>query len=147
MADEGDSLTKFFSRAALATDEAEPPETGHDGLALADLHAAAAPRPAFRNLTRLHLVLRGGTVHTFQYAWLDAESTFDGRSFVLHFGGSRPQRVTVRGHGPRFWAAYDYVTLHRWPYLREATGSLPGAAGGDLVITGIAIEDEPGDGT
>lgn len=26
------------------------------------------------------------------------------------------------------------VTLHRWPYLREATGSMPGAGAGDETV-------------
>jgi hypothetical protein len=26
----------------------------------------------------------------------------------------------VKGRGKGFWKAYDYVTLFRWPYIREA---------------------------
>ena len=48
----------------------------------------------------------------------------------------------MKGHGPKFWAIYDYITLNRWAYLREATGSMAGfAADGETVLTEIKIAD------
>jgi hypothetical protein len=47
-----------------------------------------------------------------------------------------------KGHRPKFWAIYDYCSLHRCPYLREATGSMPElAADGETVLTEIKITD------
>ena len=98
--------------------------------------------PANRNLTRIHIVDKAGRVRSFQYNHLDVESTCEGGTFTLTFAGTKHWRVTVKGHGKMFWAVYDYITLHRWPCLREASGSMPGAnADAEAVFTEIKIVD------
>jgi hypothetical protein len=122
--------------AALPPDGPEP-----DALTIAQMDGDyAGMRPATRNLTRLHVVLKDGKVRSFQYHFLDVESTFDGGAFILLFAGTKHWQITVKGHGPKFWAIYDSCTLHRWPYLREATMSMPGADG-ETVLTEIKIQD------
>ncbi|MGL4555767.1 MAG: hypothetical protein ACRC33_31755 [Gemmataceae bacterium] len=144
MADANDSLTQLRRGLLPLAPPAAPPGDGteSDALSVAGMDGRYATlRPANRNLTRLHVVKRDGKVFTFQYAFLDAASTFDGRAFTLLFAGARHWRVTVTGHGPSFWRAYDLVTLHRWPYLREATGSLPGADGEETAFLTIDVQD------
>jgi hypothetical protein len=78
----------------------------------------ASVRAANKNLTRLHIIDTAGKVRTFQYHFLDVDSTFDGGTFTLVFVGERKHwEVVVRGYGPKFWSVYDYITLHRLPYL------------------------------
>lgn len=98
-------------------------------------------RPANRSLTRLHIALKDGTIESFQYHYLDAKSTFNGHTFVLLFSGARHWQVTVHGHGKNFWMAYDLITLHKLTHIKEATGSMPSAQDGDLVITKVEISD------
>ncbi len=116
------------------------PSDDTDAITFADMNGTAM-RPANKNLTRLHIVTKDGKVRSFQYHYLDVESRFDGDTFTLLFVGSKHWQVTVKGRGKRFWAVYDYITLHRWPYLREETGSMPGAAEGEAVFTSIDIKD------
>lgn len=143
MPESNDSLSKILSRAnpvAASKNGDTPPADDGDALTLADMNGKTM-RPANKNLTRLHVVDRQGKVRSFQYAHLDVESRFDGDTFILLFAGTKHYQVTVTGHGKRFWAAYDYCTLHRWPYLREAAGSMPEANEGDAVFTKIEIKD------
>ena len=58
------------------------------------------------------------------------------------FAGTKHWQVMVKGHGPKFSAILDYISLHRWTHLREATGSMPRAGGdGETVLTEIKIVD------
>jgi hypothetical protein len=121
---------------SAASDEAEP-----DCLTISQMDGQyASMRPTNKNLTRMHVVKKDGKVHSYQYHFLDAESTFDGGTFTLLFAGVKHWQIRVRGHGPNFWSVYDYISLHRWPYLREATGSMPGVDG-ETVFTSIEITD------
>ena len=87
-----------------------PPAEEADGLTIAQMDGRySSLRPENKKLTRLHVIDRSGHVRTFQYAHLDAESTFDGNTFTLVFAGTRRWRVTVTGHGPLFWAAYGLL--------------------------------------
>ena len=95
--------------------------------------------PANKPLTRLHVILKDGRVRSYQFHFLDAESTFDGNSFKLLFAGVKHWEVTVKGRGPQFWRIYDLVTLHRLPYLREAIRDFAGAD--ETVLTEIIIRD------
>jgi hypothetical protein len=99
-------------------------------------------RPANKTLTRVHVILKDGKVRSYQYVFLDALSTYDGNSFTLLFAGVKHWSVTVKGHGPNLWRVYDLCTLHRLPYLREASGSMPGLGDdGETVLTEIKIAD------
>jgi hypothetical protein len=81
-------------------------------------------------------------VRTFEYDHLDVEHRFSGGKFSLVFAGTKHWRIDVEGHGD-LWKIFDYCTLRRWPYLREATGSMPGAgrSDGETVLTKIEIHD------
>jgi hypothetical protein len=69
-------------------------------------------------------------------------STCDGKEFVFVFAGTKHYEVTVRGHGPRYWAIYDYISTHRWPYLREATGNESRFSDAEeTVLTSIVVKD------
>lgn len=121
----------------------KPPEGDSETLTLADLSSSAALRPANRQLTRLHVLKADGKVHSFIYNHLDSNTVFDGDHFTLLFVGAKHWEVKVKGHGPKLWTIYDYITLFRWPFLREETGSMPGAGKGDdeTVFVEITIKD------
>ncbi len=58
------------------------------------------------------------------------------------FAGVKHWRVEVSGHGPDLWRVYDLVTLHRLPYLREASGGMAGVGrDGETVLAEILITD------
>jgi hypothetical protein len=116
-------MIRSLGARSPATPEVEPPLAEEDeGMTIGQMDGRYSTlRPANKPLTRLHVIDRSGRVRTFQYSHLDAESSFDGDTFTLVFAGTRRWRVAVSGHGKLFWAVYDYCTLHRWPYLREAT--------------------------
>lgn len=151
MADSSDSaLKKILSggtdflkgpSAAPAPDAAQDDEV--DGLSIAQMNGDySSMRPANKTLTRLHVIKRDGKVVTFQFHYLDAQSTYEGGAFKLLFVGAKLWEVAVKGHGPNFWRIYDLCTLHRWAYLREATGSMPGVGGDEeTVLTEIKITD------
>jgi hypothetical protein len=83
-----------------ASDEAEP-----ESLSISQMDGIyASMPPANKNLTRLHVVKKDGKVHSYQYHFLDAESSFDGGTFTLLFAGVKHWQVEVRGHGPKFWS-------------------------------------------
>ncbi len=136
-----DSLSNILSRTATvgtpSNGHAAPPEES-DALTLAEM-SGTAMRPANKNLTRLHVIKKDGKVFTFQYHFLDARSTFEGGAFTLLFCGAKHWELTVKGHGPKFWMVYDFLTLHRWPYLREAVRDM--ADEGETVFTSIEIKD------
>jgi hypothetical protein len=129
---EGDSMSTMDKKEALSflnrvshetggpKDEPDIESDDNDSVTLADMEGASL-RPANKNLVRLHLVLKDGKVRTMQYAHLDVHSTFEGGKFVLIFAGTRHYQVTIKGSGKKFWTAYDLCTLHRLPYIREAT--------------------------
>jgi hypothetical protein len=49
----------------------------------------------------------------------------------------RRVRFLLAGRRVEFWVIYVYVTLHRWSYLREATGhAAKFAADGEIVLPG-----------
>lgn len=115
-----------------------------EALTIADMNGAAALRPANKNLTRLHVVQKDGSVHSFQYHHLDSNSVFDGHGFTLLFVGAKHWQVAVKGSGPKLWAIYDYLTLHRWPYLREEPRAFEDdgkAAAKATIFTEIKITD------
>ena len=139
--DTGDSLETILKRVVPPA-KGPPPEEPEDAEALAVGQMDgryAALRPANKPLTRLHVVKKDGKVSSFQYHFLDARSVYEGGRFVLLFCGARHWELAVTGHGPRFWAVYDYCTTHRWPYLREAVRDFAGE--GETVLTGIEIRD------
>ena len=97
-------------------------EDSDDVLAIQQMDGDYAKKmPANKTLTRIHVVLRDGTVETFQYHFLDVKSSFKGSEFEVIFAGTKHWKLTVKGHGKKFWWVYDMITLHRLPYLKEAT--------------------------
>ena len=86
MPESKDSLSRILSQ----TTPPKPPveEAEQDALSIAEMDGRySSMRPANKNLTRLHVILRDGKVRSYQFAYLDAESTFDGNSFVVTFAG------------------------------------------------------------
>lgn len=134
-----DSLNRLLNKAtpdapaAYATEIVEE----SDAITIAEMNGKL--RPANKTLTRIHFVLKDGRVRSYQYAYLDSETTFDGNSFTLLFAGVKHHKITVTGHGPEFWRAYDLISLHRLPYLREATRGF--ADKSETVFTEIKIVD------
>jgi hypothetical protein len=108
-------------------DEAEP-----DALTIAEMGTSI--RPANKNLTRIHVVRKNGDIESFQYHFSDVRGTFKGSEFVIIFAGTKHWQLNVRGSGPDFWRAYDLITLHRLPYLREATENEAKFAAKDATI-------------
>ncbi len=140
MADELGRILHGVGNPGGAKDAKEPEAKDPDALTVADMEGAG--RPANKLLTRLHVVKKDGEVHSFQYHHLDSNSVFDGNGFTLLFVGAKHWQLTVKGHGSKLWAVYDYITLHRWPYLREAAGTAGKFAGdGETIFTEIAIKD------
>ena len=131
-------LKQMATRQQLS--ESTPASEESDAIAIAEMSGTHAMRPAHRNLTRIHIVDKAGKVRTFQYNHLDAMSSYEGGGFVLTFAGTKHWQVTVKGSGAKLWSIYDSITLHRCPYLREASGSLPGADG-ETVLTSIEFKD------
>ena len=146
MPDTSDSLSALLKRttqkAVPATSSPPVEPDGSDTVSLAEMNGSQTPRAANRNLTRIHIIDKTGKVRSFQYNYLDSETIYDGNSFTLIFTGVKHWQVTVKGHGKKFWDVYDSITLHRWPYIREAAGSMPGAnADGEVVFTKIEFRD------
>lgn len=77
------------------------------------MRGATFPRPAIKQLTRLHVMPKSGQIYAFGYHHLDSNATFDGDGFTLTFIGAKHWQVTGEGHGKEFWRAYDYITLVR----------------------------------
>lgn len=96
-------------------------------------------RPANKLLTRFHVVTKDGTTHAFMYHQLDSNATFKGSEFTLLFAGAKHWQITVKGSGPKFWKVFDYICLHRWPFIVEATRDFGGDT--DTVFTEIEIKD------
>src|SRR5258708_30262353 len=79
-------------------------EDESDALAFAEMNGRySTMRPANKLLTRMHVGKKDGAVFTFQFAFLDARSTFDGNSFKLLFVGAKMGEVTATGRGKGFW--------------------------------------------
>lgn len=114
MADKGEPS---FLKDVTPPGKGEPPDP--EALTIAEMNGSTALRPANKLLTRLHIVLKDGSVHTMIYHHLDSNAHFHGDSFTLVFIGAKHWSVTVKGHGPKFWAIFDYITLFRWAYIRE----------------------------
>lgn len=136
-----DSLSRILNST-------EPPATEADSdaeaVSIGDMEGKA-PRPANKVLTRLHVVLKDGSVHTFVYHHLDSNATFNGNSFTLVFVGAKHWQVQVKGRGKEFWRAFDYITLFRWPYLREATRDFgDGLTFSEIRITDVTPRPEAG---
>jgi hypothetical protein len=70
------------------------------------------------------------------------KGTFECGEFVVIFAGTEHRQLTVRGSGHEFWRAYDLISLHRLPYLREATENEAKFAGkGVTVFTSVGLRD------
>jgi hypothetical protein len=140
-----DNLSQLLSRKAQQAAQLPVTEwvAPADEITIAGMNGQYSNmKPADRNLTRIHFMDKTGRVRTFQYAYLDSESTFEGGTFTLIFTGVKHWLITVKGHGKSFWAIYDSITLHRWTYLREGSGSMPEANGeGETVFTKIEFKD------
>lgn len=119
---------------------ADDPET----VSLAEMDGKYARlRPDNQGVTRLHVVDRRGNVRSFQYVHLDSDGEFghdeNGQFFVVRFTwgtGSQRMEVTVRGRN--LWRMYDYIQLHRWPYLRVADRDFAGDK--EPVVTSIDMQ-------
>lgn len=141
MFDKRDSFTGRPGKAAEA-DGTKDPKPGEDdeALALDTMSMEALPLPSNKPLPRLHVMKNDGTVLTMMYHQLDSRGTrFNGGEFSLVFGDVQ---VTVKGSGPKFWKAYDYITLCRWPYIVESARGHKGDAG-DTVFDQITVDDAP----
>ncbi len=61
--------------------EAEPIDADTDELTIAQMYGRySSMPPAANNMTRVHVILKDGKVWSYQYAFLDALSTFEGAS-------------------------------------------------------------------
>lgn len=120
----------------------EPELKEAEAISLADMDGKYATlRPDNKAVMRLHVVDRPGNVRSFQYVHLDSDSRFghtkNGQFFVLRFIGSQTMQVTV--HGRNLWRLYDYIVLHRWPYLRVADRDFAGDK--EAIVTAVDIEE------
>lgn len=110
-------------------------EKSDDSLTLADMQGVM--RPANKEIGRLHVIDSKGVVRTFNYDHLDVEHRFDGERFSVVFAGTKHYRIDVTGRN--LWRVYDYITIRRWPYLRQAPRDF--ASDGEMIITLIEIHD------
>ena len=91
----------------------------------------------------------------FQYVEMDSDGdesdgcgfgyTESGQEFSIKLVGSKVWKLTVRGRN--LWETYDYLTLHRLPWLRVADRDFPDAddpAGKKPIILSIDIEEMHG---
>ena len=137
-----DSLDGLLSRmnGKPAADREPPPEADGEELSIGQMGAGV--RPANKNLTRIHVVRKNGDVESYQYHYSDVKGVFKGSEFTVIFAGTKHWSLTVRGSGPDLWRAYDLITLHRLPYLREATDNEAKFAGkGETVFTSVEVRD------
>ena len=119
MADSNGSL-EFLKRASLGPSPAPPEEADPETLSISQMDGKySTMRPANKNLTRLHVIHRDGSVESLQYHHIDAKSEFNGGSFTFLFSGAKLWELTVEGRN--LWRLYDYISLCRWPYIRVAT--------------------------
>ena len=83
----------------------------------------AAGRPANHAIPRLHFILGDRTISFCQYAELTSFGKFfpatggTGESFILYFNGRVPMEILVEGRN--LWAIFDYISVHRLPWVRE----------------------------
>lgn len=103
----------------------------------------ASLRPSNKPIPRLHVMDRTGKVRTYMYHHLDSDARFDGNSFVVVFAATKLWEITVKGRN--LWRIFDYVTLARWPYLREdhRSGFKDGEVIESITIKDITPKDRP----
>ena len=88
----------------------------------------------------------------FQYVELDSDGdetdgcgfgyTENGQEFSIKLVGSKLWKLTIRGRN--LWEIYDYLTLHRLPWLRVADRDFPDAddvAGKKPIILSVVIQE------
>jgi hypothetical protein len=114
-------------------------EKDPDSLSILELQEGG-PRPASQVLTRMHIVLKDGSVHTMMYHHLDSNPVFSSGSFVLTFVAAKHWQIQVTGWGKKFWRIFDYITRFRWPYFCGATRDFPSGRD-NLVSSDIKITD------
>ncbi len=146
MSDSSDNPFSFGRKADRKPDkpaDAAPPAEESESLTISQMDGRySTMRPANKSLTRMHILLSDGTVQSVQYHHSDVKGTFKGGEFEVIFAGTKHWSVRVKGHGPKFWEIYDYITLHRWPYLREAIAHEAKFSGEEeTVLTEIKILD------
>jgi hypothetical protein len=81
----------------------------------------AAGRPANHGISRIHFMLGDRTIRFGQYAELDSFGTFtpgarSGDAFVICFKGRIPMEIVVEGRN--LWSIFDYISVHRLPWVR-----------------------------
>jgi hypothetical protein len=132
-------LDSLFGNGPAAAARAEQESRAEpEVLTLAQMDGSAETmRPADKEIARLHVILKDGSVRTFINDHLDVEHRFESGKFSLVFAGTKHWRIDVEGRN--LWQVFDYLTLRRWPYLREATRDFAGD--GETIITRIAIHD------
>jgi hypothetical protein len=155
---------KVGQRPALVAAEPSPApatETG-EGTQATDGPDLSGPYRAFGHprpdtLRTLHLYFNAAERRRYgrkkmqiQYEHLDSDDPAsegfadDGQSFALVICGGRKQlRITVRGR--RLEKDYDWITLHKMPWMRSADNERDFGQGDEPVITGFEIEpvEEP----
>jgi len=106
---------------------------------------STAMRPTNKEVPRLHVIKRDGSIETLQNIHLDVKSAFYGNGFMIPFTGAKHWELRVKGYGEMLWRAYDYCTLKRWPYIREVTRDFANdamkAAEKGVVFTEVEIVD------
>ena len=142
MNDRRETLDSLLSKANGKPVGDKEPTPEPDGEELSIGQMSTGVRPANKNLTRIHVIRRNGDVESFQYHYSDVKGVFKGSEFVVIFAGTKHWQLSVKGHGPEFWRAYDLITLHRLPFLREATGNeAEFASKGETVFTEVRVAD------
>ncbi len=135
---------KKFARSA------EPAEGGDENALLPGLTTdyKASATAGTKALTRLVVIFGkdgfrpGNTAYVaFQYVHLgcgDFSFTPDGQVFSFVVSDLQPKRLTV--HGFNLLRVFDYISLHRMPWIRQVNRAFSPDAG-DPVITRIEITD------
>jgi hypothetical protein len=83
----------------------------------------AAGRQANHGIARIHFILGDRTICFGQYAELDSFGKFfpatgdAGESFVICFKARVPMEIVVEGRN--LWSVFDYISVHRMPWVRE----------------------------
>jgi hypothetical protein len=138
-----ESVPKRPSSASPSPPPATVPDDDDDAITFAQMNGKYSTlRPENKTIPRLHVVDKTGKVRSFQYVHLDSDSNFDGGEFSVVFAGTKHWKLTVKGHGKMFWRVYDYISLHRWPYIREEARDFGnGKDDGETVFTSIEFTD------
>lgn len=97
-------------------------------------------RAANKPLYTLHCCLGADGYRSFQYVHLDSwshfESSAEGQTIRLRFGGTRLVDVTIAGRNLRL--LYDYIHQHRMPWIRLCDNSF--TDGAKPIITRLRID-------